>query len=106
MPAPLDITTRTIGGGATLAVVGELDLSTLPTFVAAVDEVLAADVDVLTIDTDELSFADSSAIQALLHAQATATERRIRLQLVNVRGSLERTLDLAGLDDVFEIIGT
>jgi anti-anti-sigma factor len=92
------------GAGIVLALTGELDLHTVATFVVALDAAIAADgVSTVTIDARRLTFADSSAIHALLRARGVAAERGVRLRLANVAGSLERTLVLTGMDTAFDI---
>jgi anti-anti-sigma factor len=94
------------GAAVVLALTGELDLSTVPIFLDALDEVLTttANVGSLTVDARGLTFADSSAIYALLRARNAVDEHGASFQLTNVAGSFERTLALTGMDAAFEII--
>jgi anti-sigma B factor antagonist len=100
----LEVSTRTEDAGTTITVAGELDLTTLPMFLSAVDEALSDGVELVIIDTEQLTFADSSAIHALIHAQAVASDHDIELLLAHVTGSLRRTLTVAGVARAFEII--
>jgi len=108
----LKINATTHDTTTTLTVVGELDLSTMPLFIEAINRALDAGagadgdrgVDVVTIDAALLTYADSSAVQALLQAQSAANENETKLLLTNVHGSLARTLALCGMDQTFAII--
>jgi anti-anti-sigma factor len=104
MPPPplLDISTSRADASTTITVAGELDMSTLPVFLSAFASALETESHVVRIDTELLTFADSAAIQALVRAQAAAALQATRLELVNIGGSLERTLSLAGMDHAFE----
>jgi len=99
----LTVTVRIDGADSRVTVAGELDLSTTSLFAAALDEACERDVDLLTVDLEELTFADSSAIHALLRVRETARERGIRLRLTNVAGSLARTLAITGTHELFDI---
>jgi anti-sigma B factor antagonist len=91
------------GASSCLTVAGELDFGTAPSFIDALDTALADGVDHLTVDLEHLTFADSSAVHALLRLRATAHGRGTRLQLVNVAGSVDRTLTLTGTHELFDI---
>jgi anti-anti-sigma factor len=99
----LQVTAFTDGAAVRVAVAGELDLSTTPAFAGALDRAFDHGVDLLTVDLDDLTFADSSAIHALLRLRATAEERGTRLCLTNVAGSLRRTLTITGMHELFDI---
>lgn len=99
----LTVTMSTDGRGSRLTVAGELDISTTPLFVAAVEKAFEHDVDVLTVDVDEVTFADSSAIHALVRIRAAAEARGTRLRLTNVAGSFARTLTVTGTGELFDI---
>lgn len=65
----------------TLAVVGELDMNTVPRLSASVDEQLQNGAGDLTLDLRELSFMDSSGLRLLieLHDQARRDGWGLRL---------------------------
>jgi anti-sigma B factor antagonist len=104
----LQVFARTTGPGvAVVELTGELDLETLPGFRAALDDLGRRDrLDVVTVDTAGLTFADSSAVAALVDARATAEARGAKLRLDHVHGSLRRVLALTGLDEVFDTVDT
>jgi anti-anti-sigma factor len=65
----LEVSTQMMDGTTVVAVVGELDMSTVPILLGAVDKALSTGAACVTIDAAEITFADSIALQGLLHAQ-------------------------------------
>jgi anti-anti-sigma factor len=102
----LEISTQTMDGTAVLAVVGELDMSTVPILLGAVDKALGAGAACVTIDAAEITFADSSALQGLLRAQQTATEVGAEFRLVHVMGQLEQVMSISGIDQMLDQPGS
>jgi anti-sigma B factor antagonist len=97
----LRVSNETLDGTVVLAVAGELDLHTVPTLLSAVDAALEAGAVVVSMDAAEVTFADSSATNGLLRAQAAAAGRGATFELTRVSDQMERTLSLAGLSEVF-----
>lgn len=104
----LQVFTRaTRPGAAVVELTGELDLDTLPGFRAALADLdRHGPLDVVTVDAAGLTFADSSAIAALIDARAAAEAQGAKLRLDHVHGSLQRVLVLTGLDEVFDTVDT
>jgi anti-anti-sigma factor len=96
----LEVSTQTIDRTAVLAVVGELDMSTVPTLLGAVDKALSAGAACVTIDAAHVTFADSSALHGLLRARQTTTEMGAEFRLVNAVGQLEQVLSISGMDEI------
>ena len=51
-----------------------------------------------------MTFADSSAIKAILTGALGADERGVKFELVNPRGLVQRLLDVTGLTEVLTIV--
>jgi anti-anti-sigma factor len=85
---------------------GELDMSTLPAFMAAIDDALVPPATQVVIDTRRLVYADSSAIRGFLHAKAAADALGSAMGLTHISGSLDRALSMAGIRDMFTACDT
>ncbi len=99
MGAAMTITTRhDDNGGVELAAVGELDLSTIDEFTAALQAAAddAGPGRMMTLDLSGVEYLDSAAINALF-AQAG------RISVVVVHPLLMRGLTISGLDKVVEV---
>lgn len=59
----------------------------------------------VVVDVAELTFCDSSGLNALLHARLTALEHGRRLRLHAPAPQLVRLLELTGTDQLFPISG-
>ena len=92
-----------IDEGARLAVLrGELDLSSVETFVRAVRPLAARGGD-LEIDMGAVRFVDSTGLQGLLNlADVLGPDGRVTI--VRPRRGLCRLLDISGLGERFELV--
>jgi anti-sigma B factor antagonist len=61
-----------VGPGVTLAIAGDLDLSTIPLLTQRVDGRLAKGAERLTLDLGELTFMDSSGLRMLIELSERA----------------------------------
>ena len=84
------------GGGSTVTVIGELDVSTAPRLRATLEKALAEEGDV-ELDMRGCGFVDSSGIATLVWMAVRMKERDRRLRLVGARERVRRILDLAGI---------
>jgi anti-anti-sigma factor len=84
---------------------GELDLATAPDFEAAIVSALNSGRHVV-VDLRELEFMDSSGVRVLIAAHAAAGADRERLTLVRPSpgGSVERILQIAGVDEALRMV--
>jgi anti-sigma B factor antagonist len=80
--------------------VGELDMSTAPEFDAVLDVVVTRGTDVV-IDCAQLTFIDSSGINALVRAHHQLGERVLRVR--NVPDQMHRVLKLTKLVELFAL---
>jgi anti-sigma B factor antagonist len=83
---------------------GELGMADADQVGQVLTEAVESGKPVVRLDIAELSFADSSAIKAILIGALGADERGVTFQLVNPRGLVQRLLDVTGLTDVLTIV--
>ncbi len=95
------VTTR-MGDDATayLHLTGELDLATADVLDEHVHRAVAGDPRHLVVDLADVTFCDSSGIEALLTAQATSARQGIDLRVVNPGGVTLRAFQLTGVLEV------
>ena len=82
-----------------LRVEGELDIGTVPVFVAAVDEVLAAGNDVVLLDLEDLTFIDSSGVGAYVAAFRRARSAGRSLSVGRRSPFVHRVLQISGVEE-------
>lgn len=104
MFAAMELGTVTIGDDSQAlraTLVGEFDLANAP---AAEQQILAAlgDQAELVVDLRGVTFMDSTMLHALVHLRE-AINKRHGTMTIEAGALAERTLRVAGLDDVFEI---
>jgi anti-anti-sigma factor len=87
-------------GTASLALEGELDLASAPTFEMAVSEALSGAVAV-EIDAGGVSFMDSSGLRALLSARRNADAAGRNLRLVRASDAVSRVLEVTRTASLF-----
>ena len=89
---------------ARILLIGELDLSNAHRFAARIAEAEVDAPEVIEIDVRGLSFIDSSGLRELFAANRRARERNGRLLLIKDDGPIERTLNLARVEDVIDVL--
>jgi RNA polymerase sigma-B factor len=88
-----------------VSVVGEIDLLTASPLRDQLNRLLAPSPPRLVIDLTHASFLGAAALSVLIDARRVAAQRRTRLQLTAPKRSLPaRTLKIAGLDRLFDIV--
>ena len=98
----MNISTSRQGDTVVVTLTGELDLHSSELLAASVDEALATAPNVVEIDADALTFADSAGLRSLLSAREAAEQHGAILRLGRVSAPLGRLLDMTGLREVFE----
>ena len=88
-------------GTAVLSVTGDVDLAEADAFVEAARECLARARGV-DLDLSGVTFIDSSGLGALVRLRNDAAALAKPLHLANVSRSVDRLLQVTGLDDSFE----
>ncbi|MFF0018552.1 STAS domain-containing protein [Streptomyces sp. NPDC005374] len=92
---------RTDTDGITvLSVHGEIDYQTVGALTRAMSSGDAGSVHRVVVDLSQVTFMDSSGVNALILSYQAATAGRGWLRLAGVRGAVLRTLQLVGIDSV------
>jgi anti-sigma B factor antagonist len=105
MAIEFGITDRTAGAKAhVVAVTGELDLFTAPTFKQRVMAPIAAGIDQLVVDLTGATFVDSSSLGVLIGAHRRLRSRGGRLVVACDSEPIVKTFRLTGLDSVFRLV--
>ncbi|MDQ4048511.1 MAG: STAS domain-containing protein [Actinomycetota bacterium] len=91
-------------GNVSIALSGELDLSTLEQLETALDGSLDGKPEMVVVDLRELTFLDSSGLRAMLALHAGLREEGGRLVLVQGPRRVHRVLELTRADEELEIV--
>jgi anti-anti-sigma factor len=103
MPDPVfRVAVQAVEGGVQIELVGELDVATAPELQRRVDEIVGADGDVRA-DCVELTFADSSGLDALIRLAKTLRAQQRRLVLTDVHPMVKRAMDALQVTELFEL---
>jgi anti-sigma B factor antagonist len=100
----LRIETLVGDAATTLTVVGEVEVFTAQRLVDAFDAALDDGPPWIVLDLQEVSFADSTGLAALIRCRRRAVTRGAELSLACGDGEIRRLLDLSGLAAVFSLI--
>ena len=88
---------------SSLAVAGEIDLSTAESFFERARALIDAKTSMLVLDLGGVTFCDSLGVAALVRIYKYAIAAGSRLRLVNLRTHVAHILEISGLDQVFEV---
>ena len=85
-------------GVLTVAVSGDLDLSSEPAVMGAVDRALAGDgVSSIHVDVSAVEFLDSSGVSLLLRGRRAADKRGLAYRVTGAQGIARQVLELTGV---------
>jgi anti-sigma B factor antagonist len=103
LPDLLTVSRETADGGrdVTLRLVGEIDMSTVPTFDEALTSAVDQAPDRLVIDLSGVEFMDSSGLNALIRARNFLDERGVDLVISRVSEQVRRLFEISGLTTAF-----
>ena len=109
VPAHLSLSTCTVDVETTatsvvVRVAGELDMANADQVGLVLADAVDAGKPIVRLEIAALTFADSSAIKAILTGALDADERGVTFQLVNPRGLVQRLLEVTGLTEVLTIV--
>ncbi|HEX3790362.1 MAG TPA: STAS domain-containing protein [Pseudonocardiaceae bacterium] len=100
--AELLTTQVTVRGGAVVVrLVGDLDLATVDTAAAALDEPAARTATALVLDLTDLRFFASAGLSLLIRLYEDAQTRQLDVRLAGDQRAVLRPLQLMGLGDLF-----
>jgi anti-anti-sigma factor len=89
-----------------LALGGELDMAAAEQFDASLQEALIDTEGALLLDLTDLSFMDSSGVNALLRARALLGREERALVVICPSGAPRRVLDMIGVADLFVLFAS
>ncbi len=103
-PFAKDFSVRTEQRGTAAVVIpsGELDIATAPALEHELDRAFETDSARVVLDLRELEFIDSSGLRTLLIARRRADNAGAHFSLVAGDRALQRTLEIAGIQQIFE----
>lgn len=87
-----------------VAAKGELDVSSIASFTAALEQASRSTRPLIVIDLSELRFIDSSGLAALIKADNDATSGGRRMVVVRGPRQVQQLLELTGLADRLELV--
>lgn len=102
----LVIGTSERGAWAVLSVTGEIDLYTSPQLRDALTTAVDSGSRKLAVDLREVRFMDSMGLGVLIGARRKIAELDGSFALVCGEGPVRRVLDVSGLTQVFEVVGS
>ncbi len=89
------------GRAIRLRLVGEMDMSTVPTFEEVFSSVLDERRDRLVIDLSRVKFMDSSGLNALIRARNAMDDRGLDLVISGVSDQVRHLFEVSGLTTAF-----
>ena len=98
--ATFAISVRTGADDVVIDLDGEFDMNEVEAFRICFDEVLASSGGEVVVDLTNVTFIDSTAIQALLNARRCLAQQGRDVRLQHFTSPVARVLDLAGLASV------
>ena len=95
----LSVSSRRDGNRTVVRLEGELDLHGTDRLAAEVSQALSDAAEIVEIDAERLTFADSAGLRAVLLARAEAESTGAVFRIVSVSPSVGRVIEIAGLGD-------
>lgn len=95
----LFVSSRRDGNRTIVRLEGELDLHGTDRLTAEVHQALSDAAEVVEIDAESLTFADSAGLRAVLMARAETQSTGAVFRMVSVSPSVGRVIEIAGLAD-------
>lgn len=106
MQSDFRVQVRTEGEAVIIAVSGELDLATSPSFEAELDRASSSGVGLLVIDLRELEFMDSTGLSVIVKAHQRLHQAGRALCLIRGPQQVQRLLDLTGVAERLPLANT
>jgi anti-anti-sigma factor len=100
----LEIDTEERDGYTSVALRGELDLSTVGQVQEALDRVEQSEPAVLVVDLSKLAFLDSTGLRCLVTADERAREQGRRFVILRGPDAVHRFFSIRGLEQRLEIL--
>jgi anti-sigma B factor antagonist len=103
--ADLSVDTRQASGLIIVVVSGRVTVDSSPHLRAVLHDAIAAGLAGVTIDFTGTSYLDTSAVATLLEAATLASQRRVALRVIGLRGDARVVAESAELDRIFPALG-
>lgn len=103
-PVGFSVQQHAAGGTVRLLVAGELDLTTVPALIDAIDDALDGSLARLVIDLAGLTFLDCAGLPALLHGRTAAGARSVGFEVCNAAGIPLTVLRLTGVHEYLSVL--
>ena len=100
----LDVSTEDRDGLVHLALVGELDLSTVAKVQEELRRIEAGSPATLVVDLSKLSFLDSTGLRCIVTADERARQEGRRIVIVRGPDAVQRVFAITRLDDRLEMV--
>ena len=100
----LDVSTEDRDGLVHVALVGELDLSSVPKVQEELRRIEADSPATLVVDLSKLSFLDSTGLRCIVTADERAREQGRRIVIVRGPDAVQRVFAITRLDDRLEMV--
>jgi anti-anti-sigma factor len=100
----LDVTTEDRNGLVHVALVGELDLSTVAKVQEELRRVEASSPPTLVVDLSKLTFLDSTGLRCIVTADERARSEGRRIVIVRGPDAVQRVFAITRLDDRLEMV--
>ena len=100
----LDVTTEDRNGLVHMALVGELDLSSVPKVQEELRRVEADAPDTLVVDLSKLTFLDSTGLRCIVTADERAREAGRRMVIVRGPDAVQRVFTITRLEERLEMV--
>lgn len=94
----LTVSSHQSGATVTIELVGELDLHGAPRLTAAIQKAVSQRPDSIDLDTQGLSFIDSSGLRTLLVGWHEAEAVAVKLRIVKTSPAVDQILAMTGAD--------
>ena len=99
-PEAFKVEDAALSGAPGVAVHGEVDVSTVPALVEALDAAIRASAGAFVIDLCEVGFLDSTGLSALMRARALLGRDERALAVICPPGPVRRLFEVAGVSDL------
>jgi anti-anti-sigma factor len=100
MDDEIEIRTTREGSTATVAVAGEIDLSSAGDLRAAVTAAAGEGCERLLLDLSAVDFIDSTGLGGLLELRSTLRSREVTLEIAAGEGPVRQALEITGLSEL------
>lgn len=100
---PIQLAVRQVADRALVAVTGDLDLATSPTFRSCLAGLIDSGTATIIVDLGGVAFLDSTALSVLISAHNRMASRQGRFAVVCLHPQVRTVFELTGLDRVITV---